>query len=112
MIIGAHVLIQSRDEKADKAFFKDVLKLPSVDAGEGFLIFGLPSAEAAVHSSEKNDVHILHLMCDDVEVFAADMKKRDVACTQPANRGWGTVVEITLPGGGKLGVYQPHHKRP
>jgi len=40
------------------------------------------------------------------------MKKRGIACTPPANRGWGTLTQITLHGGGKLGVYQPHHKRP
>jgi hypothetical protein len=51
-------------------------------------------------------------MCDDVEAFAADMERRGIACTEPANRGWGTLAQITLPGGGKLGVYQPHHKRP
>ena len=112
MIIGAHVMLQSRNEKADKAFLADVLRLKSVDAGEGFLIFALPPSEVAVHESDKNDVHQLFLMCDDIQAFAADMKKRDIAITAPANRGWGTLAEVTLPGGGKLGVYQPHHARP
>ena len=112
MIIGAHIMINSRGDKADQAFLTDVLKLKSVDAGGGFLIFGLPPAELAIHESDKNDVHEFFLMCDDIEAFAADMKKRDIACTAPANRGWGTLCEITLPGGGKLGVYQPHHARP
>jgi hypothetical protein len=49
MIIGAHVMLQSSNETADKAFFKDVLMLPSVDAGEGFLLFGVPPAEVAIH---------------------------------------------------------------
>ena len=112
MIIGAHIMIHSRDEAADKAFFKDVLKLNCVDAGGGFLIFGLPPSELAFHESDKNDVHQLHLMCDDIEAFAADMKKRDIACTPPKSQSWGTMLEMTLPGGGKLGVYQPNHKRP
>jgi len=112
MIIGAHIMIYSRDDEADKAFLTDVLKLKSVDAGEGFLIFGLPPAELAVHGGDNNDVHQLFFMCDEIQAFAADMKKRDITCTTPVNRGWGTMAEITLPGGGKLGVYQPHHKRP
>ena len=112
MIIGAHIMIQSRDDKADQSFLKDLIKLGSVDAGEGFLLHGLPPAELAVHESDKNDVHEIFLMCDDIEAFAADMEKRGIDCTPPANRGWGTLAQITLPGGGKLGVYQPHHKRP
>ena len=112
MIIGAHVMLQSRDDKADQAFLTEVLKLTSVDAGDGFLIFGLPPAEMAVHADDKNDVHQLHLMCDDVDAFVADMKQRGIAAQSPVNRGWGTVTAITLPGGGTLSVYQPHHKRP
>jgi hypothetical protein len=26
--------------------------------------------------------------------------------------GWGHLAQVTLPGGGKLGVYQPRHARP
>jgi hypothetical protein len=112
MIIGAHIMLQSRDDAADQAFLTDVLKLASVDAGDNFLIFGLPPAEVAVHANDKNDVHQLFLMCDDIDAFVDDMKRRGISATPPANRGWGTMTEITLPGGGMLGVYQPHHKRP
>lgn len=62
--------------------------------------------------SDKNDSHEIFLMCDDIAAFAADMKTRGIDCTPPANRGWGTMAQITLPGGGTLGVYEPHHKRP
>jgi hypothetical protein len=112
MIIGAHIMIQSRNDAADQAFLTKVLGLSSVDAGNGFLIFGVPPAEVAVHGSDKNDVHEFFFMSDDIAGFVTDMKKRGIACTPPANRGWGTLTQITLPGGGKLGVYQPHHKRP
>jgi hypothetical protein len=112
MLIGAHVMIQSRDDKADMAFFTDVLKLKSVDAGDGFLIFGLPQTDLAVHESEQNGGHQLYFMCDDIAAFAADMKSRGIACTAPADRGWGVICEITLPGGGALSVYQPRHARP
>ena len=65
MINGAHVVVYSKDPDADREFFRDVLKLSSVDAGHGWLIFALPTAEAAFHPSEKNNVHELYFMCDD-----------------------------------------------
>jgi hypothetical protein len=112
MIIGAHIMLQSRDEAADRAFLSDVLNLGSVDAGEGYMIFGVPPAEVAIHGSDRNDIHQLYLMCEDIEDFLAEMAERAIAFTPPSFQGWGTMTEVTLPGGGKLGVYQPHHKRP
>jgi catechol 2,3-dioxygenase-like lactoylglutathione lyase family enzyme len=112
MMIGGHVMIQSKDEAADKAFFRDVLKFPHVDAGEGFLLFALPPTEVAIHESENNGGHELYLMCEDMDDFTAAMEAEGVAYNEPANRGWGSVTAITLPGGGKLAVYQPHHERP
>ncbi|HSP16076.1 MAG TPA: extradiol dioxygenase [Thermoanaerobaculia bacterium] len=111
MINGAHSIIYSKNPEADRAFFRDVLKFPNVDAGEGWLIFALPASEMAIHPG-KNNEHELYLMCDDVEGFVADMKKRGIKCSTVANRGWGLISEVTLPGGGKLGVYQPRHARP
>jgi hypothetical protein len=112
MIIGAHSIIYSKNSDADRAFLRDVLKFPSVDVGEGWLIFGLPPSEVAVHPSDENDVHELYLMCDDVEALIADMKKRGVVCGPVHNQGWGLLTQIVLPGGGKLGIYQPRHARP
>ena len=112
MIVGAHVMLQSRNPSADKAFFGGVLNLPSVDAGGGFLIFGVPPAEVAIHDSERNDVHQLYLMCEDARQFIREMHRLGIACTEPAQQRWGTLFEITLPGGGKLGVYEPRHPRP
>jgi hypothetical protein len=112
MIIGAHSIVYSKNPVADRQFLRDVLKFPSVDVGEGWLIFGLPPSEVAVHPSEKNDVHEFYLMCADVEAFVAAMKKSNVSCGPVMNRGWGLLTEVKLPGGGKLGVYQPRHARP
>jgi len=111
MIVGAHIMLQSKDEKADKAFLSEVLDLPFIDAGGGFLIFGT-TGEIAIHESDRNDVHQLFLMCEDMDDFLEEMAERGIAATQAVNRGWGTISEITLPGGGKLSVYEPHHKRP
>ena len=112
MIIGAHSIIYSTKPDADRALLRDVLKLPHVDVGEGWLIFGLPPAEVAVHPSEKNDVHEFYLMCDDVDAFVAEMRKRRVGCEPVHDQGWGLLTQVTLPGGGKLGIYQPRHARP
>jgi hypothetical protein len=112
MIIGGHSVIYSKNPDADRAFLRDVLKLTHVDVGGGWLIFGLPPAEVAVHPGEKNDVHEFYLMVDDVEAFIAEMKTRKVVCGPVHNQGWGMLTQLTLPGGGKLGVYQPRHARP
>ena len=112
MIIGAHSIIYSKSPGADRAFLRDVLGLPSVDAGEGWLIFGLPPAEVAVHPSDENDVHELYLMCDDVAALVTALEKRGVSCGPVQNQGWGLLTQVTLPGGGKLGIYQPRHARP
>jgi hypothetical protein len=112
MIVGGHVMIQSTNDGADKAFFRDVLGLPSVDAGGGFFLFAVPPSEIAVHEGRADGTHELFLMCDDIEAFIDEMNSHDVACTPAQNRGWGILTQVTLPGGGKLGVYQPLHKRP
>ena len=112
MITGAHSIIYSKNPEADRAFFRDVLKFPSVDVGHGWLIFGLPPSEVAVHPGEKNDVHEFYLMCDDVEALIAEMAAHGAACSPVQNQGWGLLTQLTLPGGGKLGIYQPRHARP
>jgi hypothetical protein len=112
MIIGAHSVIYSSDADADRKFLRDVLKLTNVDVGHGWLIFGLPPAEVAVHPSEKNDVHEFYLMCDDLDAFIAEMEKHQIACEPVQDQRYGLLTQLTLPGGGKLGVYQPRHARP
>ena len=113
MITGAHAILYSKDSDADRAFFKDVLRFPHVDVGGGWLIFGLPPSEIAVHPTEdEGGTHELYLMTDDVEAFVADMKKRGRSCDAVSNQGWGMLTRVTLPGGSKLGVYQPRHASP
>jgi hypothetical protein len=112
MIIGAHSIIYSKSPDADRTFLRDVLKFPNVDVGDGWLIFGLPPAEVAVHPSSKNDLHEFYLMCEDIEAFVAAMNEKDVTCGPVQDQGWGLLTQLTLPGGGKLGIYQPRHARP
>jgi hypothetical protein len=104
VIIGAHSILYSKDSEADRVFLRDVIGMPHVDVGHGWLIFGLPPAEVAVHPSEKNDVHEFYLMCDDVDAFVSEMTARGVECGEVQSMGGGT--QVMLPGGGKLGTYQ------
>jgi catechol 2,3-dioxygenase-like lactoylglutathione lyase family enzyme len=112
MTTGIHLIIYSKDAEADKAFFRDILKLTNVDVGHGWLIFGLPPSELAVHPSSENDHHEIYLVCDDIKTFVDQMAKKKVACSEIQDQGWGQLVQLTLPAGGKLGVYQPRHERP
>src|SRR5215813_7510105 len=113
MIIGAHSVIYSKDPETDHRFLRDVLRLPAVDAGGGYLIFGLPAAEASVHPSRTDNLHQeLYLLYDNIDMFVSEMRKNSVPCGPVKDQGWGLLTEVTLPGGGRLGVYQPRHERP
>jgi catechol 2,3-dioxygenase-like lactoylglutathione lyase family enzyme len=109
MITGAHVILFSTDPDADREFFRDILKFPNVDAGDGWLIFALPPAEVAVHPADENTSRELYLLCDDLRATMEALKRRNVRCSKPVERDWGTITSITLPGGGELGLYQPKH---
>jgi hypothetical protein len=112
MITGAHSIVYSKNPDADRAFLRDVLKLTYIDSGGGWLIFGLLPAEVAVHPANKNDVHELFLLCDEVDSFIAEMKTHGVVCDPVQEESWGRLTRLTLPGGGRIGVYQPRHARP
>jgi catechol 2,3-dioxygenase-like lactoylglutathione lyase family enzyme len=110
LISGAHILIYSRHAEADRAFFKDVLGFDSVDSGGGWLIFALPPTEAAIHPTDKEDRQELYLLCEDIEATAEELERRGVPLKRPFDEArWGRVTEMTLPGGGRIGLYQPKH---
>jgi hypothetical protein len=112
MIIGAHSIIYSKNAEADRVFLRDVLKLQNTDAGQGWLIFGLPPSEVAVHPSDENDHHEFYLMCDDIQGFTRSLREKKIDCSPIHEERWGSLTQVSLPGGGKLGVYQPKHPRP
>jgi catechol 2,3-dioxygenase-like lactoylglutathione lyase family enzyme len=109
MIFGSHVVLYSKNAEADRAFFRDALGFKSVDAGHGWLIFALPPAEAAVHPSEDNSGHELYFLCDDLKAEMASLTKKNVKCSKVEEARWGSITKMTLPGGGKVGLYQPKH---
>jgi len=109
VIIGGHVIIYSRDAEADRAFFRDVLEYPNVDAGAGWLVFRLPPSELAVHPTDGPDAHQLYLICDDLDATMGQLATKGVRCAEVSEARWGRLTEIVLPGGGRLGLYQPRH---
>ena len=109
MINGAHVIIYSKNPEADRKFFRDILKFSAVDAGHGWLIFALPPAEAAFHPDEKNDRHELYFMCDDLKSTMESLQRNNVKLGAVKQERWGILTELTLPGGGRIGLYQPKH---
>ena len=111
MIIGTHALIYTRQAGRLRAFLKDKLRLRSVDAGEGWLIFALPPAELGVHPTGGKGYYDLYLMCDDLDATMKQLKARGVKFAgKVVGAGYGRMTSIALPGGGRLGLYEPRHK--
>ena len=113
MISAVHAIIFTRDAEADRAFFRDVLGLPSVDAGGGWLIFSLPPAELAVHPTDGDAHHELYLMCEDVRATVDELAGKGVEFTAEINDvGFGLMTALRLPGGSELALYEPRHPSP
>ena len=109
MITGLHAIVFTPDADAVRAFFRDTLGWPDVDAGGGWLIFKAPPAELAAHPAPEAR-HELFLMCDDIEATVAELRARGVRVDQPVTeQAFGRLTYIELPGGGSLGLYQPQH---
>ena len=119
MIAGAHFLLYTKDPEADRAFFKTVLEFPSIDLGDGWLLFAVPPAELAVHPGEGEFVQmhaehpmlgaVLYLMCDDLGSVIGSLKSKGVDCATPVEAEWGISTSIRLPSGDEIGLYQPTH---
>jgi hypothetical protein len=119
MIHGVHLLLNSINPEADRAFFRDVLNFPHVDAGEGWLIFALPPAEVGIHPAEKHLTQphagqnlaaaTVYLMCDSLRETIDLLTAKGVDHTEIQEAGWGIASSIRLPGGSQLGLYEPHH---
>ncbi|WP_181781282.1 VOC family protein [Pseudonocardia pini] len=115
MLTGLHTIVYAEDAERARAFLRDVLDLPFVDAHDGWLIFAAPPTEIAVHPGEPDTSgrHELYLMCDDVERTVAELTAKGVEFTEPvADVGWGLLTRLRVPGGGELGLYQPRHPSP
>jgi catechol 2,3-dioxygenase-like lactoylglutathione lyase family enzyme len=119
MIAAVHTVLYAHDANAARAFFRDVLGMDSVDAGDGWLIFALPSAELACHpgaglvAGREEGRSELFLMCTDVEATRRELESAGVEFVEPvADQGYGLVTRLRVPGYGELGLYEPRHASP
>jgi predicted enzyme related to lactoylglutathione lyase len=113
VITGMHAIVFSPEAEKVRAFFSDVLAMPSVDAGGGWLIFALPPAELAVHPADGESRHELYLMCDDIQATLAELREKGVEVARDvSDQGWGLLAAIRLPDGSEFPVYQPRHPSP
>ena len=120
MIIGYHTLVYSNDAVATRAFFRDVLGWPSLDAGEGWLIFKTPPTEMGVHPTDPSGQHgaasvphhQLSIMCDDIDSTVAELRDRGATFDgDVSDEGFGVVANLEVPGAGAIQLYQPRHPK-
>jgi len=118
MITGFHTIIYSDDSAATRAFFRDVLEWPHLDAGHGWLIFKTKPAELGVHPTGgpggevygTTPQHQSSLMCDDIEATVADLRSKGVSVADEiVDEDFGRTTMIEVPGAGQMMLYQAHH---
>ena len=108
-ITGAHVLLYTPEAEALRTVLRDVVGWEHVDAGDGWLIFGLPPAEVAVHPADRTG-HELSLMCDDLGQTMTELGEHGITFAgEPKDEGWGITTKMLLPGGFELLLYEPRH---
>jgi predicted enzyme related to lactoylglutathione lyase len=113
VITGMHAIVFSPQAGKVREFFADVLGLPSVDVGGGWLIFAVPPAELAVHPTDGDSHHELYLMCDDIGATLAELRGKGAeVAREVSDQGWGLLAAIRLPDGSELPIYQPRHPSP
>lgn len=112
MINGIHAILYSKRAETLRAFLRDVLEWPSVDAGDGWPIFAAPPTEIAVHPTDEEPEHELYLMCDDVRDTVEKLAQRGIAVTEIHQRPWGLSTSIELGDGESIGLYEPRHPSP
>jgi hypothetical protein len=113
MITGMHAVVYSKEAERARAFFRDILRLDSVDAGGGWLIFALPPSELAVHPTDGEGSHELFLVCDDVEQTTRELALKGISTVEPiTEQRWGRLTRLRLPSGDEIGLYEPRHPQP
>jgi hypothetical protein len=114
-INGAHVLLYTSEPDALRAVLRDVFGWRHVDAGDGWLIFGLPPAEVGVHPAEGPTYeggarHQLTFMCDDIVATVSHLRQKGLEVRgEPEDEGWGITTTLVLPGDLDVMLYEPRH---
>lgn len=121
MILACHTLIYSDDADATRAFFRDVLELPNVDAATGdenWLIFRTGPSELGVHptgplsdGSTTPRHHAISFIVGDLESTVEEIRARGGEFSSgPDDHGYGIAAMLTVPGADDLQLYQPRHR--
>lgn len=111
MITAVHALLYTDDAEAARAFFRDVLGWPHVDAGDGWLIFRSGPSELAVHPTDGAPHHQVALMCDDLDKTVEELEAKGAEFAGLVeDAGWGLTRNLVVPGAGELLLYQPRHE--
>jgi predicted enzyme related to lactoylglutathione lyase len=109
-IAGFHGLVYTSEPEAVRAIFRDAFGWEHVDAGDGWLIFKLPPAELGVHPAKPGHALEFSLMCDDIQSTMAELRAKGIEFSgEPEDVGYGTAVDILLPGGAEVTLYEPRH---
>ena len=112
MIKGMHGIFFTPEAEAARAFLKERLGLPHVDAGQGWLIFDVPRAEVAVHPGDDTH-HEISFWCDDIESTVQELQENGVTFKSPIkDQGFGLVTTFEMPGGVDVLLYEPRHPQP
>lgn len=115
MIKGMHGLLYSSDPEATRRFFREVVKLPGSDIGEGWWIFDFAEGDLGVHpvdDPEDAGTHDVSFYCDDIHGTVRELRSRGVEFTSDVeDHGYGLVTYFTVPGGIKLQLYQPRYTK-
>ncbi|MBI5536995.1 MAG: VOC family protein [Deltaproteobacteria bacterium] len=115
MIRGIHGLFFSSNPEATRRFFKNAVKLPGADIGEGWWIFDFAEGDMGVHPVDdprQAGEHDVSFYCDDIHGTVADLKSRGVRFTKPVeDHGYGLVTYFKAPGGITVQLYEPHYQK-
>ena len=78
------------------------------------LFAGKQGAEADIDltPADGGNSTLVYFMCDDLDATMATLASRGAHCSEPFAASWGRATSVPLPGGGKIGVYEPRHARP
>ena len=112
VITGALILLYTTDPEADRGFFSDVLELPVVDVGGGWLIFAPAPRGLAAHPAERTPTTSSTSCATTSRPSWPGWASAKHRLQRGAGPGLGLLSHAILPGGGKLGVYQPKQPRP